>query len=295
VRLAAAGQEVWGLRRDPAGLPAPIRPLAADLGEPATLECLAGLAPDAVVYVASADAFDEAAYRRVYVEGVRNLLAALAVRPPARLLYVSSTGVYGQTAGEWVDERSPAEPGGFSGRCLLEGENLALGRGRPSVVVRFGGIYGPGRTRLVEAVRRGEACGDSPPRYTNRIHRDDCAAVLEHLLGLPSPEALYLGVDCLPAPECEVMDWLADALGVPRPPRGGGSAPGPQRGNRRCRNDRLLASGYRFRYPTYREGYRAVLGAQGPGAGGQQPAGGTRQSGDRGLDSGPRRGFSATT
>ena len=79
---------------------------------------------------------------------------------------------------------------------------------------------------------------------------------------LDRPESLYLGVDSHPAPQCEVMDWLARRLGVPSPPRAS-VAPGgsPQRGSKRCRNDRLLASGYGFLYPSFREGYTAVLRA----------------------------------
>lgn len=263
--LAGAGHTVYGLRRSPAGLPASIAPVAADLTRP---ETLAGLpcGVDLVCYAAAAGGFSEAAYRATYVDGVRNLLAALAGQAVRRFVFVSSTGVYGQVEGEWVDEGSPTEPGGFSGRCLLDGERLVLTGPIPGVVARLGGIYGPGRTRLLDAVRRGEPCVDSPPRYTNRIHRDDCAGALAHLLELAAPQAVYLGVDHAPAPECEVMDWLAETLGLPCPPRGDGPGGGsPQRGNKRCRNDRLVASGYRFRYPSYREGYAAVLGVHGAG------------------------------
>ena len=258
LELGRDGHRAWGLRRDPSRLPAPIRPLAADLARPQTLAGLPG-AIDLVCYAAAADGFAESAYRAVYADGVRHLLEALAGRPVRRFVFVSSTGVYGQGGGEWVDEASPTEPAGFSGRYVLEGERAVLESPFPGVVVRFGGIYGPGRTRLIEGVRRGDPCVESPPRYTNRIHRDDCAGVLRHLFELADPQPVYLGVDCAPAPECEVRDWLAGLLGVPRPPRVADDDASPQRGNKRCRNDRLLASGYRFRYPTYREGYGALL------------------------------------
>ena len=68
-------------------------------------------------------------------------------------------------------------------------------------------------------------------------------------------------MDGAPAPDCEVRDWLAHLLGVPPPARASDAAGSPQRGNKRCRNERLIASGYRFRYPTYREGYAALLAA----------------------------------
>jgi nucleoside-diphosphate-sugar epimerase len=100
-----------------------------------------------------------------------------------------------------------------------------------------------------------------PGAWSNRIHLDDCAGVLRHLLLLPEPEPLYLGVDREPAELCEIQRWLADRLGVAPPVSaaevGGGG--GRRRSNKRCSSDRLAASGYRFRFPTYREGLGALL------------------------------------
>jgi len=109
-------------------------------------------------------------------------------------------------------------------------------------------------------VRSGAGCAAEPVLWTNRIHRDDCAGVLHHLVELDRPQARYIGVDCEPTPQCVVMDWLADRLGVAHPPRTG---PGERRrgGSKRCSNARLVDSGYRFVYPTFREGYAAVLAA----------------------------------
>jgi nucleoside-diphosphate-sugar epimerase len=178
------------------------------------------------------------------------------------VFFVSSTAVYAQDQEEWVDESSPTLPAHFSGRRLLEAEALLCAATFPGTVIRFGGIYGPGRTRLVQSVKTGRAVfRESPPQWTNRIHRDDCAGVLKHLLGLASPEDLYLGVDCEPARERDVQRWLAETLDAPppRPTTAEDPAARVARGNKRCRNDRLVASGYTFAYPTYREGYRAVI------------------------------------
>lgn len=272
--LHAAGHQVWGLKRHPMDLPSGIQPLAADLTDPATLMALPP-ALDVVVYSAAAAGFSEAAYRAAYVTGVRNLLDALrrAGQQPRRLLFTSSTSVYAQHQGEWVDEDSPAEAEGFSGRCIRAGEQWVWDSGWPAVAVRFGGIYGPGRTRLIESVRAGTATRPAgPPLYTNRIHRDDCARVLEHLIGLPKPERLYVAVDDEPAPLDEVLCWLATQLGVPEPPlaplaprkpgaEAGGNAALRLRASKRCRNARLRASGFQFRYPSYRDGYAALLRA----------------------------------
>ncbi len=260
------GDTVWGLRRNPVDLPAGVEPLAADLAVARSLaELPTGI--DVVVYSAAPGGRDDAFYRTAYVEGLRNLLAALRLQQqkPRRVIFVSSTAVYGQSDGEWVDESSPTEPTHFSGRRLLEAEALLHASGFPGVVVRFGGIYGPRRTRLVEQVRQGRALiSRGEPRYTNRIHRDDCAGVLGHLIDLAEAADCYLGVDDEPEGEAEVLSWLAGVLGAP-PPR---LAPADQDagsrrgGSKRCRNARLVASGYTFLYPGYREGYAAVLAGQ---------------------------------
>lgn len=179
--------------------------------------------------------------------------------PLRRLVYVSSTAVYAQDDGSWVDETSPTTPSHFSGQRLREGEDLALAAGVSAAVLRLAGIYGPGRSRLIDEVRSGAAVvGDGPPMWTNRIHRDDCAGAIAHLLALPAPAPIWLGVDHEPADRGLVLDWLADRLGVPRPRRVPGATRG-RGGNKRCDGGRLRAAGYVFRYPTFRDGYTAML------------------------------------
>ncbi|MCB1739587.1 MAG: sugar nucleotide-binding protein [Gammaproteobacteria bacterium] len=273
LRRAAGGDRVLGLRRRARTLPEPIVPVSADLADPASLAALPD-APQLLVYIAAADGFDDAAYERAYVTGPDNLLRHLEASGSARCLrrvvLVSSTSVYAQANGEWVDEESETRPQGFSGTRLLEGEALVRARcreiGATPVVVRFGGIYGPGRNRLLSSVRDGRPCSETPPLYTNRIHRDDCVGVIDHLLGLPEPEALYLGVDCEPAPQCVVMDYIARLLRCPPVPRlephradEATSVRSRRAGSKRCNNRRLLASGYRFVYPSYRTGYAALI------------------------------------
>jgi len=111
-------------------------------------------------------------------------------------------------------------------------------------------------------VRAGRAVyRESPPQWTNRIHLDDCADVLAHLMRQRYPERVYLAVDCEPAQQVDVQRWIAGAAGAPDPRAATPHDRPPQRtqSNKRCSNARLLATGYRFRHPTYREGYRAVL------------------------------------
>lgn len=276
-QLRDAGHAVFGLKRRPAGLPDGVTPVAADLADAASIADALGRigAPlDVVVYAAAADQGDDDAYRRAYVDGLRNLTDALRARAaaPAAVLFTSSTAVYPQQDGSWVDETTPTAPHDFRGLRMLEAEAVLAASGLRAASLRLGGIYGPGRTRLVESVRSGRAViRPGPPRYGNRIHRDDAAGALAHLASLALAgrvlESLYLGVDDEPSDEAVVLRWIASQLGVAEPPvRDGESAAGTRGGdrptsNKRCANARLRASGYRFRYPSFREGYAAAIAA----------------------------------
>ncbi|SEO60178.1 SDR family oxidoreductase [Aquisalimonas asiatica] len=262
-RLAAEGHSVWGLRRRPELVPAAITPVAGDFSRP---DGLPELPPDldTVYFIATPGRFEDEAYRLAFVEGMRNLLAQLdaQAQSPRRIIMVTSTAVYGVTDGSWVDEDTPTEPDGFSGKRLLEAETLLRSSRHPAVILRFGGIYGPGRTRMLKKVRNGDPVVAEPPQYTNRIHRDDCVGALLHAFTLADPAPVYLGVDSTPCTQVELVDWLAERLGLPPCPRTEGSAGGVRSSNKRCRNQRLLDSGYRFLYPDYRSGYEAMLAAE---------------------------------
>lgn len=261
VNLVADGHKVWGLKRNTATLASQIQPLQGDLSRPDELN-LPQEPFDYVFYTAAAGGFTEALYRAAYVDGVANLLAALATagQQPRRILLVSSTSVYAQQQGEWVDEDSPAIPAGFSGRCIREGEDLLWNGPYPSVVIRFGGIYGPGRNRLIDSLRSGIArCVKGA--YSNRIHSQDCARALQHLMTLDEPESLYIGVDDKPAPLCDVMTWVSDRLGVDGPQVAVHQDSTNKRrgGSKRCSNARLRSSGFEFLYADYKRGYAAML------------------------------------
>lgn len=259
--LVRGGHRVWGLRRDPRELPDGVIPVAADLGSPASLDRAIGSAIDHLVYAASPGERTPAAYERAYVRGLENVLAVLERRGGLeRAVLTSSTAVYAQDDGGWIDEGSPTEPASFSGRTLLEAESLLRGRSFDGVALRLAGIYGPGRTWLVRRVDRGEARVDPRVvRYGNRIHRDDCAGALAHLLAIGEPAPVYIGADDAPAPLAEVYAYVAELLGVAPPPEGPSDE--GRGGNKRCKNARLRASGYALRVPSYREGYPPIVRA----------------------------------
>jgi electron-transferring-flavoprotein dehydrogenase len=249
-RLAAlrigVGDDVIALRRRDAPAGAGVRPHRADLATGAGLSTLPRQAV-AIVFCAAPDQRDEAAYRALYHDGLRRLLDA--VEAP-RIVFVSSTAVYAQDAGEWVDEGTPALPPAFNGRVLLDAERV-LAPLPGGTVLRLSGLYGPGREHLLRRAREGEA---AQPRWTNRIHVQDAAAALSHLLDQRNPQPLYLGNDDQPALEAEVLAWMRQAEGLPPVAAAGG----PVRG-RRVRNARLRASGWQPEHEDYRSGYAGLL------------------------------------
>lgn len=260
--LIEAGHRVVGVRRNVAALEGSgIEPLALDINDAETYDSL----PDAdhVVYIVSADRFEEEAYQNAYPAGLEKVLTTYAKRdaPPRRIFFVSSTSVYAQQDGEIVDETSATEPHGFAGQLVYAAERLLLKHELPGTVVRFSGIYGPGRDRLIRQVNEGRMAPAAPPMYTNRIHRDDCVGVLAHLVKLSQDaqplEEIYLATDCESAPLHDVMSWLAGKLKVEATDLI--QSPLRRRSSKRCDNTQLCKSGYRFRYPTYREGYAHVL------------------------------------
>jgi nucleoside-diphosphate-sugar epimerase len=257
LRLAASGRTVLGLRRRAELLPDALDGQSVDLSRQKPV-----VPPDTdlVIVTVAAGNPDPEVYRAAYVTGLANLLDALddARVTPGRFLLVSSTAVYDIDDGSTVTETTPANPGGGTDSILFEAEELLRSRVPGAVVLRLGGVYGPGRERLIDQVRAGRATLADRSRLTNRIHRDDAAALIVHLmLREEAPDPLYLGVDSTPVPGAEVLDFLAAELGLPEPEI---VETGSRRGgNKRISNQRVLDTGFTFSYPGFREGYRAVL------------------------------------
>ncbi len=257
-RLVAAGHEVHALRRSAFHIPG-VHALQGDVTEPASLQFPPGL--DVVFVLLAPGESGEEAYRRVYLQGTEHVLAALAGQKLAHLFWVSSTSVYGQDDGSWVNEDSPAMGASPGARVLLQSERLLEQAPWPVTVVRFAGIYGPGRLRLSRWVESGREVQSDPPAWTNRIHVEDCAGLLMFLFVQQAKgtnlASVYIGVDDEPVPQHEVLDWLADRMRLPRVAcvsrPGAGS-------NKRLSNQRISALGYQLQFPGYRAGYAAVMG-----------------------------------
>lgn len=262
--LIAEGHRVIGVRRRTEALAdTGIEPLALDLNTLDDKGAKALPEADYVIYTVSADRFEESAYQSAYPEGLKRVLGVLAKHktPPKQVFFVSSTSVYGQQEGEVIDEQSPASAQSFSGLLMREAEQALLDHALPGSVVRFSGIYGPGRDRMIRQVAEGRVAAITPEIYSNRIHRDDCTGIIAHLIrrqesGEPL-EDIYLGSDCEPVTMHNVMMWLAQQLKVAATETM--QSPLRRRASKRCDNQRLIDAGYQFRFPSYREGYTQVL------------------------------------
>lgn len=256
-RLLARGDAVYALRRHPpAHDSSGIHWLQGDITRPDGLPALpAGITR--VIHVATAGARDPAAYRGVFVDGLNHVLDALDTNQVERIVFVSSSAVYGEHHGDWVDEDTPPAPQGFNGRILLEAEATLAARAIPHTTLRFAGLYGPGRLQLLERLRAGKASAPvEPPHWANRIHIDDAAAAIAHVALLPEASPVYIGCDDTPLPLHELYAELARMIGAPLPADG----PAPAGvGSKKLSNARLRASGLALQWPDSRAGYAALL------------------------------------
>lgn len=252
---------VFGLRRNPERVPEGIYGIGADLTRP---ETLTGKLPDGldiIIYCLTPSSYDQQGYRDAYVTGLQNLLQALGDNSLEHLFFVSSSSVFSQDDDSWVDESSPTRPARFSGEQVLAGEQTALDSGHPATIIRYSGIYGPTRRRFLEEVQEGRMNPAKPAPFSNRIHEEDAADAAAHLVKLAlsgaTPETCYIASDCEPVRLDEVVDWVRQQTPCAEPQpdaRKGGRA-----GSKRCSNKRLLSTGFRFRYPDFRAGYRAMI------------------------------------
>lgn len=253
-----------------------VEPIVADSLDPTTLGALPAVSR--VVHCVGYDRRSGAEKRAVYVDGARNVLRRLPPGPE-RLVYVSSTSVYGQTDGEWVDETSPTEPRTEAGRICLDAENEATTWGREAgvgvVVLRCAGLYGPGRIVRRTLIERGEPIPGDPEKFLNLIHIDDAARAVVSALDAHSPGPLYLACDDRPVARREYYQIAAACLGAPAPkffkPDPGSPEAARDLSSRRVSNRRMKAElGVRLARPDAAAGVPAALAA-----GDDQPSAGS--------------------
>lgn len=268
-QLVDAGHSVYGIRRsnltavEATGATA----IRGDLTEESTLEQIPTV--DAVVFSASSGGGNTGAARNIYVDGLRIAVEHFRTRrsPPDRLVYTSSTGVYGDHGGDWVDEETPVDPQTEKADVLAQAEQIARNAGTLNgTVARIAGIYGPDRWGIERYVERPVTEG-----YRNHIHRDDVAGAIAHLLTKGSDgHDLVMLADDEPVDRFAFADWLADQLDREPPEKRSVAerladetlserAERRVRTSKRCDNARLRSLGYEFTFPTYREGYEQAV------------------------------------
>ncbi len=256
--LSRLGHTVTGVKRNPpSSNDECIQYVHADITSATDLEKLTTNF-DQLFFIVSADGRTEQSYRDVYDIGLTNVLIKFAKCP---CIFVSSTSVYGQSQGEWVDENSTAQPDNSNSQLIRHAEQQVIALNAQNIVVRFSGIYGRGREYLLTKAKQNPAIQQTPTYFTNHIHQEDCVRVLAFLLekklaGITLAH-YYLASDDDPAPLYEVITWLAQQLNCPAPTIK--SVANNDTMNKRCHNQRLKALGYVFLYPSYKDGYAELI------------------------------------
>jgi nucleoside-diphosphate-sugar epimerase len=227
-----------------------IEPVAGDVTEPASLRNLP--AASTVLYAVGLDRSAGKSMREVYVSGLANVVDTL----PAceRFVYVSSTSVYAQTDGGWVDEASPVEPTEESGKVVLEAEGLLRSRRPDAMVLRFAGIYGPDRLlRRRQQLVAGEPFTGNADKWLNLVHVEDGAEAVLLAESRGVPGETYNIADDEPVTRRAFYTLLAELLGTPAPKFA--ERPEPGSANRRISN-RLARERFSWspRFPSYRAG-----------------------------------------
>lgn len=239
---AALGDHVYTLRRRQVPLPDSMHAVFGDMHELDVLQRMPKQ-PDVMLFCATPDERTEQGYRHTFLDGLRS---ATQVLQPKRTFFISSTAVYAQNNGQWVDENSEVIPMRFNGKILHEAELLCL-ETAGNVVLRLSGLTGPGRTMLINKALRGEGIQNT---WTNRIHIDDAALAVSHLMSMSNlPKAINV-TDDLPALQIDVVNWIRSRQNlpelhlVPSDPSG-----------KRIRNTLLKSLGWNPKYPTYKSIY----------------------------------------
>jgi len=251
---------VYGLRRNTAKLPNNIIAIQADFLQPETLRNLPSV--DIVIYCAAPSRNGSDDYQDTYIQGFANVIQALP-NVIKHAFFTSSSSVYAQDNHQWVNEQSSISAKNAKTKIMIAAEQQVLNSPFPSTIVRFSGIYGFDRLHLLKRVLAGKVNLNTQQHFTNRIHVEDCAAVLKHLidkaLANAPLEQIYLASDNSPALLSEVEQWLTQQTPSNATSKSNANHTTSIISGKRCDNSLLLKSGYRFIYPNYQAGYKAII------------------------------------
>ncbi len=254
--FAKLGHEVSGIRRNWQTRPSAIQALTADLLEKKTLANLPQV--DAVIFC-QAPSKESDSYENTYFKATQNLLASLDKKIVKKIIFISSTSVYGKKDGSWVDESTVPETDDKETDWLLRAEQLVLKSGCPSVVLRLAGIYGPGRNRL-KALKEGRLLPTFTEAHTNRIYVRDVVQAVGLSLEKGTTGEVYVVADDAPCTQKEFYTWLCKKLNLPHESDAQPTTENCHyRSNKRCRNTKIKALGLKLQYPSYKQGYLELI------------------------------------
>jgi nucleoside-diphosphate-sugar epimerase len=253
-QLLSRDTQVFAISRTPYRLPNYVQGLAFDWRLPhSTLDLPTHF--DWIFFTAAPDQASPEAYHDIYYKSLPQI--ASWMHADTRLLYASSTAVYDQNNGEKVTEASPTNPQNYRGQTMLKAEQWLADHVNNATVVRFSGLYGKISSRLIRMVQQGQVNRLDFQKISNRIHVQDAARLMVHLANLAQPQSLYIGTDSHPANYWEIMAWLHDKLDKtfehPAPTSRSGKA---------LDNARILNSGFKLMFSSYKEGFTDVLASQ---------------------------------
>ncbi len=260
-RLIALGHAVTGIRRESDGntrlAKFGIEPLNLDITQPGTLEAIEKPFDFIVIAVSSSRGGREA-HQRVFGTGIKNVAQWLKRNPAKAVVFISSTSVYRQKSGEWVDENSSIENVSYTSKSLLESEKLIATVPGNVSILRSSGIYGPGRGFLFRQFMKGDAqIEGTGERFLNMVHRDDLVEAI--IRSLSGGGGTFNITDDEPVTQLRFFEWLSSTTDRPLPPIV--PEPDPATRKRGITNKRVSNTlfkdtfGFQYKYPTFREGF----------------------------------------
>lgn len=252
----AHGHELIIVRRSRQAVPQGAQVLHLDVVKGDALAPIAELQPEILLYCLAP--VEGQSYQQTYVQGLKNVLAHVSKSALRHVFFISSTGIYGEHQGEFVDDSTAVVPADADGQVMLDAERLLYELPCAHSALRVSGIYGPQRLYLLRAVQD-QARWPKVAHWTNRIHELDVARAVVHLYeqvanGMVLP-AHCIVTDGVPALQHEVLQWMAGKMQLPLPD----TPPLEPQTGKRITNQFLPQSGFKLKFADYRAGYEAIL------------------------------------